>query len=90
MLGNTKYQYLLLIFSIRFMSDRLNIHHAYEILGLKLHASPNQVKQAYHELAKTWHPDRFLEPQQKQEAEEKIKTINDAIVDDKQQPSTIN
>jgi hypothetical protein len=33
---------------------------------------------ASRELAKTGHLDRFLEPQQKQEAEEKIKTINDS------------
>jgi DnaJ-class molecular chaperone len=29
-------------------------------------------------MAKIWHPDRFLEPQQKLEAEEKIKQINEA------------
>ncbi|MDB9372198.1 J domain-containing protein [Nodularia sphaerocarpa] len=58
------------------MSDRLDINHAYEILGLTPGASQGQVKQAYRELVKIWHPDRFFDPQQKQDAEEKIKDIN--------------
>jgi preprotein translocase subunit Sec63 len=63
------------------MSDRLDIKHAYQTLGLKFDASQEQVKQAYRQLAKTWHPDRFTDPQQKREAEEKIKKINQAIED---------
>ena len=58
------------------MSDRLDINHAYEILGLTPGASQGQVKQAYRQLVKIWHPDRFFDPQQKQEAEAKIKDIN--------------
>lgn len=60
------------------MSDRFDINHVYNILGLKPGASVEEVKQAYRQMAKTWHPDSFLEPQQKQEAEEKIKEINQA------------
>jgi curved DNA-binding protein CbpA len=60
------------------MSDRLNINDAYSILELKPGASPTQVKQAYRKLVKIWHPDRFSHPQKKQEAEEKIKQINEA------------
>ncbi|MGH8000619.1 MAG: J domain-containing protein [Brasilonema sp.] len=60
------------------MSDRLNINDAYSILGLKPGASPREVKQAYRKLVKIWHPDRFSHPQKKQEAEEKIKQINQA------------
>ncbi|QDL11280.1 molecular chaperone DnaJ [Brasilonema octagenarum UFV-E1] len=60
------------------MSDRLNINDAYSILELKPGASPTQVKQAYRKLVKIWHPDRFSHPHQKQEAEEKIKQINEA------------
>ncbi|HYW18411.1 MAG TPA: DnaJ domain-containing protein, partial [Nodularia sp. (in: cyanobacteria)] len=41
-------------------------------------ASQAQVKRAYRQLVKIWHPDRFLEQKQKQEAEEKIKSINSA------------
>ena len=36
------------------------------------------MKRAYRQLVKIWHPDRFLEQKQKQEAEEKIKSINAA------------
>ncbi|MBW4593806.1 MAG: DnaJ domain-containing protein [Brasilonema angustatum HA4187-MV1] len=60
------------------MSDRLNINDAYSILELKPGASPTQIKQAYRKLVKIWHPDRFSHPHQKQEAEEKIKQINEA------------
>lgn len=58
------------------MRDYLDINHAYEILGLEPGASPEQVKQAYRKLVKIWHPDRFANPQQKQQAEAKIKDIN--------------
>jgi WD40 repeat protein len=60
------------------MSDRFDINHVYNILGLKPGASVDEVKQAYRQMAKTWHPDCFFEPQQKLEAEEKIKEINQA------------
>ncbi|BAZ19545.1 heat shock protein DnaJ domain-containing protein [Kalymmatonema gypsitolerans NIES-4073] len=60
------------------MSDRLNINDAYSILGLKPGASPTEVKRAYRKLVKIWHPDRFSHPQKKQEAEQKIKQINEA------------
>ncbi|MEA5515571.1 J domain-containing protein [Nodularia sp. UHCC 0506] len=58
------------------MRDRFDINHAYEILGLTPDASQGQVKQAYRQLVKIWHPDRFPDSQQKQEAEAKIKEIN--------------
>ncbi|BBD67298.1 heat shock protein DnaJ domain-containing protein [Nostoc commune NIES-4072] len=60
------------------MRDDLDINHAYEILGLEPGASQAQLKRAYRQLVKIWHPDRFLEQKQKQEAEEKIKSINSA------------
>jgi len=37
--------------------------------------SLEEVKQAYRKLVKIWHSDRFPLPQQKQEAEEKIKKL---------------
>lgn len=58
------------------MSDYLDINHAYEVLGLNPGASQEQVKQAYRQLVKIWHPDRFFNPEDKQEAESKIKEIN--------------
>ncbi|MDZ8050854.1 MAG: DnaJ domain-containing protein [Aulosira sp. ZfuVER01] len=54
----------------------LSINDSLEILGLKPGASQVQVKQAYRKLVKIWHPDRFSDQQQKQDAEEKIKKIN--------------
>jgi WD40 repeat protein len=55
------------------------IEQYYEVLGLKSSASPQKVKEAYRNLAKTWHPDRFFnDPQLRQQAEVKIKLINQA------------
>ncbi|QYX32560.1 J domain-containing protein [Sphaerospermopsis torques-reginae] len=69
----------------------MNINQAYKILGLKLGASIDEVKQAYRQMAKTWHPDRFLESQQKLAAEAKIKEINQAYDTLKSyQPTEIN
>lgn len=56
-----------------------DIKQHYEMLGLRPGASPAEVKQAYRSLAKIWHPDRFTHDLQlKQQAEEKIKSINEA------------
>lgn len=69
----------------------LDINRYYEILGLEPGASQAEVKQAYRKLAKTWHLDSFFDPQQKQEAEEKIKKINEAYDKLKfYQPSSVN
>lgn len=51
----------------------------YEILGLKPHASAEEVKNAYRDLAKVWHPDRFAQdPKLQQKAQERLKEINAA------------
>ena len=50
-----------------------------EMLGLKAGASPEEVAQAYRDLANVWHPDRFAgNPRLQKKAEEKIKEINAA------------
>ena len=55
------------------------IDQYYAILGLKPGASQEDIKQAYRQMAKAWHPDRFAtELHLKEEAEEKIKLINEA------------
>jgi curved DNA-binding protein CbpA len=46
---------------------------------LETTASLEEVKQAYRNLAKIWHPDRFIgDAQQKKKAEAEIKKINQA------------
>lgn len=51
----------------------------YKILDLNTNATEQEVKQAYRELVKVWHPDRFAHDIKLQKrAEEKLKEINDA------------
>lgn len=48
-------------------------------LGLEPGASREEVKKAYRDLSKVWHPDRFAEdPALQQKAGEQLKAINDA------------
>ena len=49
-------------------------------LGVKNGATPEEVKQAYRDLAKVWHPDRFDsgDTRLQRKAEEQLKAINDA------------
>ncbi len=50
-----------------------------ETLGLTPGAAAHEIKAAYRDLAKVWHPDRFThEPRLQQKAQEKLKEINDA------------
>jgi curved DNA-binding protein CbpA len=51
----------------------------YQVLELEAGASQDDVRQAYRDLAKVWHPDRFSDnPKLQQKAEEKLKKINAA------------
>ena len=52
---------------------------ALEILGLPSTAQEPQIKEAYRDLAKVWHPDRFSgDPRLCAKAEENLKQINAA------------
>ena len=48
----------------------------YELLGIEPKAGPQEVKQAYLEKVKRWHPDK--NPSRTAEAEEKTKVLNQA------------
>lgn len=51
----------------------------YEVLGLAPGASLEEMKEAYRDLVKVWHPDRFSnDPQLQQKAQAKLKEINAA------------
>ncbi len=56
-----------------------NVTQYYAILGIKHTASPEATKKAYRNLAKIWHPDRYINnPVLKEKAEIEIKKINQA------------
>lgn len=52
---------------------------ACEVLGVKPGVSARELKQAHRDLAKVWHPDRFVhDPRLQEKAQEKLKEINEA------------
>ena len=56
-----------------------NIAQYYAVLSIDSAASPETVKKAYRNLAKIWHPDRYVhDPRLKAQAEIEIKKINQA------------
>lgn len=56
-----------------------DIFQCYAILGIKHNASPEAAKKAYRNMAKVWHPDRYVDnPTLKAKAEVEIKKINQA------------
>ncbi len=57
----------------------MTTREALEILGLSAAASEAEIKQAYRDMAKVWHPDRFPNDLRlRAQAEEKLKQINEA------------
>jgi len=52
-------------------------NECYQTLGLEYGASAVEVKTAYRDLAKVWHPDRFtVDPRLQERASEMMKRIN--------------
>ena len=50
-----------------------------ELLGLQPGAAAQEIKAAYRDMAKVWHPDRFSHaPRLQEKAQNKLKEINEA------------
>ena len=61
------------------MANEMSRERCLEVLGLKSGASAQELKAAYRDMAKVWHPDRFThDPRLQQKAQDKLKEINDA------------
>ena len=50
----------------------------YEILNIKQTATPEEIRAAYRDLARRWHPDRFMAGPERDWANEKMAQINAA------------
>jgi hypothetical protein len=57
----------------------MRLEECYRTLDLDRHATDAEVKGAWRNLTKVWHPDRFAhDPDLQRRAEEKVKAINEA------------
>jgi len=50
--------------------------NAYEILGIAKNADEREIRRAYRDMARRWHPDRFPEGPERMWAEQKMTAIN--------------
>lgn len=55
-----------------------SIEEAYSLLGLPVGSDMQTVKARYRQLIRQHHPDRFIDPEQKRQAEEHLKKLNTA------------
>jgi tetratricopeptide (TPR) repeat protein len=51
----------------------------YDLLGVAQDSPVDQIKEAYRESVRIWHPDKFTDAIQKREAERKMKELNRAL-----------
>ena len=54
----------------------MRVADAFEILGISKNASEEQIRSAYRDMARRWHPDRFSEGPERLWAEQKMTAIN--------------
>ncbi len=59
--------------------EKQSLARYYRVLELKPTAAPEEIQQAYRELVKVWHPDRFPnDPRLREKATGKLQEINEA------------
>ena len=58
--------------------EKKKMKNPYEVLGIKEGASDEEIKKAYRELVKKYHPDKYVNNPLADLAAEKMKEINDA------------